>query len=98
VPAPKANDGPMPPLPPSKDPPLRDVTAPPVPQPPEGLELEVIADKGIIRSASPPLENLVGKRFDGGIIADELKANGKLLPGKWVESVLGRTPWGKIGP
>jgi len=60
--------------------------------------LEVTVDKGIILSASPPLENLVGKRFDGGIIADELKTNGESLLGKWVESVLGRTPWGKMGP
>ncbi|KAG0131982.1 hypothetical protein HOY82DRAFT_314735 [Tuber indicum] len=98
VPAPKAGDESIPPLPQSKDPLLRDVTTPPVLQPPKGSELEITANKGIVQSASPPLENLVGKRFDGGIIADELKASGKSPLGKWVESVLGRTPWSSIGP
>ncbi|PWW74509.1 hypothetical protein C7212DRAFT_298227 [Tuber magnatum] len=98
LPAPKADDEPIPPLPQPKDPLLRDVATPPVLQPPEGSELDIIANKGIIQSASPPLENLVGKRFDGGTIADELKSNGKSSLGKWVESVLGRTPWSNIGP
>ncbi|RPB02573.1 hypothetical protein L873DRAFT_1802026 [Choiromyces venosus 120613-1] len=95
VPAPKANDEPIPPLPQSKDLLLRGVTTPPVAQPPKGSELEITANKGIIQSASAPVENLIGKRFDGGIIADELNANGKSPLGKWVESVLGRTPWGE---
>ncbi|CUS15338.1 unnamed protein product, partial [Tuber aestivum] len=60
VPAPKANDEPVPPLPQSKDP-LSDATTPPILQPPEGSELEITANNGIIQSASPPLENLVGK-------------------------------------
>lgn len=96
VPAPNPDSrDPIPPLAPSKDPLLSSTPHPITPQPPEDSLLEITANKGVIQSSSSPIDDLVGKNFDGGTIADALKAKGSQQLGEWVESVLGRTQWGK---
>lgn len=69
-----------------------------VPEPPEGVEFSITANKGIIESADTTADiaitGLVGKRFDGGIISDYISSETSDAVGSWIEGVLGRTRWG----
>lgn len=76
-----------------------------MPQPPEGLDISITANKGIIESViptHPALLGLVGKKFDGGIINNYISKSGYgngietiEAAGTWIESILGKTTWGR---
>lgn len=77
------------------------------PQPPEGFDISITANKGIIESVGPPthlaLLGLVGKKFDGGVINNHISKSGyggieietAEAAGTWIESILGKTIWGR---